>query len=178
MEPRRVKTAEMKEKDWIGEFSAAWAREYPAKDTSSLLLLTRLARLSILIETFQREALAPFNLTPSDYSVLAALRRAGPPYQLSPSTLYTDLERSSGGMTKMLRRLENLGFVERAPDPEDGRSTLVVLTPSGTELEEAIFHVFLSRTHDLLGELPESKREEIDGSLRSFLETIEKYLYR
>ncbi|MHC4225325.1 MAG: MarR family transcriptional regulator, partial [Planctomycetota bacterium] len=88
------------ETGWIDEFSAAWAREYPAKDTSSLLLLTRLARLSILTEAFQREALEPFNLTPNDYAVLAALRRSGAPYQLSPSKLYTNLERSSGGMTK------------------------------------------------------------------------------
>jgi DNA-binding MarR family transcriptional regulator len=164
--------------DWIDEFSAAWAREYPATDTSSLLLITRLARLSILIEAFQQEALEPFDLMPNDYAVLAALRRAGAPYRLSPSQLYTDLERSSGGMTKMLKRLENLGFVERPPDPDDGRSTLVELTPSGMELEEAIFKVFLQRTHDLLASISEPKRKEIDTSLRTFLDLIEKYFYR
>ena len=164
--------------DWIDEFSAAWAREYPATDTSSLLLITRLARLSILIEAFQREALEPFNLTPNDYAVLAALRRAGAPYQLSPSKLYTDLERSSGGMTKMLKRLENLGFVARAPDPEDGRGTLVALTPAGMELEEEIFRVFLSRTHDLLAEISEPDRKEIETTLRFFLDTIEQYFDR
>ena len=164
--------------DWIDEFSAAWAREYPATDTSSLLLITRLARLSILIEAFQQEALEPFELTPNDYAVLAALRRAGPPYPLSPSQLYTDLERSSGGMTKMLKRLENMGFIERTPDPDDGRSNLVALTPSGRKLEEKVFKVFLSRTHDLTAEFSESKRKEIDKSLRTFLETIEKYFYR
>ncbi len=168
----------MNQTDWIDEFSAAWAREYPATDTSSLLLLTRLARLNILIDAFQQEALVPFELTPNDYAVLAALRRAGSPYQRSPSQLYTDLERSSGGMTKMLKRLENMGFVERAPDPSDGRSNLVVLTPLGMKLEEEVFRVFLSRTHDLLAELSESKKKEIDDSLRSFLGTIEKYFYR
>ena len=164
--------------DWIDESSEAWAREYPDVDMSTLSPITRLVRLGVLMDTFLKETLEPHQLTPSDYAVISTLRRAGEPYELSPSNLYTALERSSGGMTKMLKRLENLGFVERTPDPEDGRSNLVALTPSGTELEEQIFHVFISRTHDLLGELPESKREELDGSLRSFLETIEKYFYR
>ena len=64
--------------DWIDEFSAAWAREYPATDTSSLLLITRLARLSILIDAFQREALEPFNLTPND-DVASGRRRPSTP---------------------------------------------------------------------------------------------------
>ena len=163
--------------DWMDEFSAAWAREYPATDTSGLLLITRLARLSALIEAFQRETLNPYDLTHSDYAVLAALRRSGAPYELAPSQLYTDLERSSGGMTKMLRRLEKLGFVRRIPDPDDRRSTRVALTPSGIEVEEEIFQLLLSRTHDLLESFSQTRLNQIDASLRSFLETLEGYFY-
>ncbi len=164
--------------DWIDEFSKAWAREYPTADTSSLLLITRLARLSGLMHAFERETVEPFDLTHSDYAVLSALRRSGSPYELSPSQLCNDLERSSGGMTKVLRRLEDLDYVKRAPDPGDRRSMLVSLTPTGIEVEEQIFNTFLSSAHDLL--MPVSRRElkEIDKSLRSLLETIEKYFYR
>jgi DNA-binding MarR family transcriptional regulator len=164
--------------DWVDEFAEAWAREYAAADTSSLLLITRLARLSILIDAFQQETLEPFELAPSDYAVLSALRRAGAPYELSPSKLYNDLERSSGGMTKMLKRLESLGLVKRAPDPQDGRGSLVGLTPTGIDVEEQVFKLFLSRTHDLLAEVSKSKRDAIDKSLRSLLDTIEKHFYR
>ena len=164
--------------DWIDDFSAAWAREYPDADTSSLLLIARLARLSVLIDVFQQEVLEPFDLTRNDYSVLAALRRAGPPYELAPSQLYSGLEISSGGMTKMLKRLEKLGFVKRARDPEDARSTLVALTPSGMEVEEQAFRDFLSRGHDLLEPVSSSKRKEIDRSLRSLLTAIEQHFYR
>ena len=111
--------------DWIDESSEAWAREYPDVDMSTLSPITRLVRLGVLMDTFQKETLEPFELTPSDYAVLSTLRRAGPPYQLSPSELYTVLERSSGGMTKMLNRLEGLGLIERIPDPEDRRSIRV-----------------------------------------------------
>jgi DNA-binding MarR family transcriptional regulator len=164
--------------DWIDEFSAAWAREYPDTDTSMLSPMTRLVRLGVLMDSFEKETLEPFELTPSDYAVLSTLRRAGPPYQLSPSALYTVLERSSGGMTKMLKRLEGVGLVERIPDPEDGRSTLVLLTESGVALQEEVFNVFLSRTQELLHTISPSKLREIDNSLRLLLDGIESHFYR
>jgi DNA-binding MarR family transcriptional regulator len=164
--------------DWIDEFSEAWAREYPDADTSFLSPMTRLVRLGVLMDTFQKETLEPFELTPSDYAVISTLRRAGPPYQLSPSDLYTVLERSSGGMTKMLKRLEGLGLIERIPDPEDRRSIRVLLTESGVALQEEIFNVFLSRTQELLHSISPAKLREIDNSLRILLDGIESHFYR
>jgi DNA-binding MarR family transcriptional regulator len=164
--------------DWIDEFSQAWAREYPDTDTSTLSPMTRLVRLGVLMDNFHKETLEPFELTPSDYAVLSTLRRVGPPYQLSPSELYTALERSSGGMTKMLKRLEGLGLVERVPDPQDGRSLRVVLTESGLALQEEVFHVFLSRTQELLQTISPSKLREIDSTLRILLDGIESHFYR
>jgi DNA-binding MarR family transcriptional regulator len=164
--------------DWIDESSEAWAREYPDVDMSTLSPITRLVRLGVLMDTFQKETLEPFELTPSDYAVLSTLRRAGPPYQLSPSELYTVLERSSGGMTKMLNRLEGLGLIERIPDPEDRRSIRVLLTESGVALQEEIFNVFLSRTQELLHSVSSGKLREIDTSLRILLDGIERHFYR
>ena len=164
--------------DWIDESLEAWAREYPDVDMSTLSPITRLVRLGVLMDTFQKETLEPFDLTPSDYAVLSTLRRAGPPYQLSPSELYTVLERSSGGMTKMLKRLEGLGLIERIPDPEDRRSIRVLLTESGVALQEEIFNVFLSRTQELLHSVSPAKLREIDNSLRLLLDGIESHFYR
>ena len=164
--------------DWIDESSEAWAREYPDVDMSALSPITRLVRLGVLMDTFQKETLEPFELTPSDYAVISTLRRAGPPYQLSPSELYTVLERSSGGMTKMLKRLEGLGLIERIPDPEDRRSIRVVLTETGVALQEEIFNVFLSRTQELLHAISPAKLREIDNSLRILLDGIESHFYR
>ena len=164
--------------DWIDESLEAWAREYPDVDMSTLSPITRLVRLGVLMDIFQKETLEPFELTPSDYAVLSTLRRAGPPYQLSPSELYTVLERSSGGMTKMLNRLEGLGLIERIPDPEDRRSIRVLLTESGVALQEEIFNVFLSRTQELLHSVSPGKLREIDNSLRVLLDGIESHFYR
>ncbi len=164
----------MEETRWVDDFSEAWAREYPdAADTSGLLLIARLARLSVLIETFEQDTLAPFDLMPNDYAVLAALRRVGPPYELAPSKLYTALERSSGGMTKMLKRLEALGFVRRTPDASDKRSKLVRLTASGKRVEEQAFEAFVSRTHELLRTTSRAELETINTAVRNLLTIIE-----
>ena len=164
--------------DWIDEFSEAWAREYPDVDMSALSPITRLVRLGVLMDTFQKETLEPFELTPSDYAVLSTLRRAGPPYQLSPSDLYTTLERSSGGMTKMLKRLEGLGLVKRVRDPSDRRSRLVRLTGAGKRVEEEAFEAFLSSTHQLLQTASRRDLQTIDDALRRLLDIIESHFYR
>ncbi len=158
---------------WIDDLSTAWDREYPDLDTRSFPPMVRLARLGVLIEGFQQAVLAPFELSSGDYGVLAALRRAGEPYQLSPSNLYSRLQRSSGGMTKILKRLEERGLVERSPDPLDGRGSVVSLSERGLDAQERVFNAFLSATQDLLAPLSETDLKEADGALRSLLDAFE-----
>jgi DNA-binding MarR family transcriptional regulator len=162
--------------DWVDELSAAWKREHPRLDTSTLPPLVRLARLVLLGDAFQREVLAPFEITVNDYAVLAVLRRAGRPYELSPSELYGRLSRSSGGMTKILKRLEEQGYVRRGPDPEDGRGSRVGLTRAGLELQDRVFEAFLSASQDLLAGVPASQRREIDRALRGLVDAFETYV--
>ncbi len=161
--------------DWIDELSEAWQREYAELDASALPPMVRLARLAILIEAFQLEVLEPFELTSGDYSVLAALRRAGKPYALNPSQLYSRLQRSSGGMTKMLKRLERRGLVRRAPDPEDGRGSLVSLTRQGRAIQDRVFSAFLTASQDVLAPLSPARRRETERALRSLVDAFEAY---
>src|SRR5262245_9140147 len=147
---------------WIDELARVWRREYPGRDVSPLPALVRLARLGVLLEAFQHEVLAPFDLTPADYGVLALLRRAGRPYELTPSRLTSNLRRSSGGITKMVTRLEARGLVRRMPDPYDGRGCRVRLTRAGIALQQRVFTAFLRSSADLLaplGPLRDTDRE-------------------
>lgn len=159
--------------DWIDELLAGWQREYPELDTSPLPPLVRLARLAILIQKFQDDVLEPFELTPSDYAVIAALRRAGGDYALNPSQLYNLLQRSSGGMTKIVNRLEQRGSVKRMPDPEDRRGSRVSLTPDGLALQDRVFQAFLVASHELLADYPADRRQEADQMLRELLQLFE-----
>lgn len=162
--------------DWLDEISRAWQREYPELDTSVMPPLVRVARVGVLIDAFQQQVVAPFDLTPSDYAVLAALRRSGTPYELSPSRLTLRLQRSSGGMTKMLKRLQERGLIRRAADPDDGRSSRVRLTRKGIALQDEVFRAFLEASNDLLGTTSRSERLEIDGAARALIEHLEKHL--
>ena len=91
--------------------------------------------------------------------------------------MYSRLERSSGGMTKILKRLEERGLVDRIPDPSDGRGSLVVLTKAGLGAQEDIFNAFLASTQDVLASVSATKVKEIDRSLGVLLDAFEGYFY-
>lgn len=159
--------------DWVDDLTRGWEKEYPQLEFSSLLPLVRLARLSTLIDIFQNDVLEPFELTSSDYGVLAALQRAGRPYALSPSQLHGQLWRSSGGMTKILKRLEESGLVERKPDSEDGRKIRVTLTSRGLSLHDRVFRAFTTASNRLLAKLTDRQKTEIDRGLKQLHDQLE-----
>jgi DNA-binding MarR family transcriptional regulator len=69
-------------------------------------------------------------LTPTAASALATVERHGP---LTPSEL-AEIERvKRPTATRVLRVLGDAGLVDRAPDPDDGRSALVSVNAAGRE---------------------------------------------
>jgi DNA-binding MarR family transcriptional regulator len=173
-------TTDKQSGDWIDEVYEAWDREFPTTrhDTASLKTITRLARLGVLLNDFQQDTLDPLGLVMSDFMVMAALRRLGPPYQARPSELYNVLERSSGGMTKMVKRLERLELIERIADPNDGRASLVGLTRRGVNVHAEAFGAFLGASRDLMDDLPKTRVQAIDAALQSLVGAFERYFYR
>jgi len=86
-----------------------WARERPDLRTLPMALF---GRLNEAAERVMREHMNPLfakaGLQAGEFDVLATLRRAGPPYTLSPTQLYEAMMISSGGMTDRLDRLESI----------------------------------------------------------------------
>jgi DNA-binding MarR family transcriptional regulator len=70
-------------------------------------------------------------LSPSQAAALATIGRHGP---LTPSELAVRERIQRPTATRVIARLEETGFVDRTPDPEDRRSCVVSLTPAGREL--------------------------------------------
>ena len=64
-------------------------------------------------------------------------------------------------ITKMLRRLENFGLVERRPDSTDARSFRVHLTQEGRALEEPVSRCFVRAEEKTLAGLDPSERREL-----------------
>ncbi|RBQ27997.1 MarR family winged helix-turn-helix transcriptional regulator [Aliarcobacter vitoriensis] len=75
-----------------------------------------------------------YDLLHTDIDVLASLFFNGEDYTLSPTDLYDGLIFSSGGMTKVLKKLEERKLIKREYISNDKRKKLVCLTQNGVEL--------------------------------------------
>jgi len=117
--------------DEVDRIVDAWLRERPDLDFAPLQVLSRVDRLSKHLEVARKRAFSRSSLQSWEFDVLAALRRAGAPYQLSPKGLLQQTLVSSGTMTNRIDRLVGRGFVERLSDPADGRGVLVRMTRQG-----------------------------------------------
>jgi MarR family 2-MHQ and catechol resistance regulon transcriptional repressor len=75
-------------------------------------------------------------LTPAQFDIVATLGNTqGMSFrELGERTLIT-----KGTLTGVVDRLEERGVLRRTPSPDDGRSTIVRLTPSGERLFSTVF---------------------------------------
>jgi DNA-binding MarR family transcriptional regulator len=135
-------------------------------------LFTRLTRVGLLVDAFQHRCLDEFGLLFVDYSVLRVLELIGEPYRMSPTELSEILLRSSGGMTQILDRLEKAGLVARAPDPDDRRKVMVVLTTEGMSTADAVDAVYKRAREQLLADLSNEEIEQLDAALRRLLDVL------
>jgi DNA-binding MarR family transcriptional regulator len=159
--------------DHVDEVRAQWRRERPELDTEALGLVGRLFRSGQLADVELARHLQRRGLQPGWFDVLAALRRAGPPFELNPTQLAEAMLLSSGGMTKRLDRLVEAGLVERRPDPSDRRGTLVRLTRRGRTLVDKIVDEHLENQRALFRSLTPRQRRQLDGLLRKVLADLE-----
>ena len=155
--------------DEIDRIVEQWNRERPDLDVSPTQTLQRITRLSLLQGVSFARVFARYGISFGEYLVLAALRRAGPPYRMNPTTLFNSVVLSSGAMTNRLDRLEKLGLVDRRPDPTDRRGRLVALTDRGLELVNAAVVDHLDNEQRLLGALDPEEREQLAHLLRKLL---------
>ena len=155
--------------DEIDRIVEQWNRERPDLDVSPTHTLQRITRLALLQAGSFARVFAPYGVSFGEYLVLAALRRAGPPYRMNPTRLFNSVILSSGAMTNRLDRLEAMGLVERQPDPTDRRGRQVALTDRGRELVDAAVVDHLDNEQRLLGALDAGEREQFAALLRKLL---------
>lgn len=159
--------------DHVDRIAEAWRRERPDLDVAALALLARLFRTAHLADAVLAEQLAAHSLQPGWFDLLAALRRAGAPYELRPTQLMRATMLSSGGMTKRLDRLADAGLIQRGPDPNDRRGTLIRLTPRGKTTIDRLLPFHLANEQQLLAPLSPAQRRTLDELLRSLLTGLE-----
>jgi DNA-binding MarR family transcriptional regulator len=146
-----------------------WRRERPELDLSPLAVMSRLSRLGRRLDIERKTVFEAFGLEGWSFDVLAALRRAGVPYELAPRALLQQTLVSSGAMTNRIDRLEDAGLVARRPDPHDRRGVLVRLSASGRRRVDACLAALAAREHELLTPLDARQRAQLATLLRRVL---------
>ncbi|WP_370187373.1 MarR family winged helix-turn-helix transcriptional regulator [Aeromicrobium sp.] len=154
------------ELDEVDGIVAAWQRERPDLDTRPMQVLSRVTRLARHLDRARRAAFAAHALEPWEFDVLSALRRSGPPYQLSPGRLVTETMVTSGTMTNRVDRLAGRGLVAREADPGDRRGVLVTLTAAGRAAVDAALDELLEQERSLLSSLDPDDADTLAASLR------------
>src|ERR1700747_602443 len=112
-------------RDEVDDLVAAWQAQRPDLDVEPLQVLSRVSRLAQHLDPARRSALAGHGLEPWEFDVLSALRRQGPPYQLSPGALLRITLVTSGTMTNRIDRLGQGGPGPPGPPPAGKRGGAV-----------------------------------------------------
>ena len=159
--------------DHVSRVLAQWAGEAPELDVSPVGVVARVGRLARFLDQGLERVFAEYGLRREGWDVLASLRRAGPPYRLSPTALYLGLMRTSGAMTNRLHRLEQAGLVRRVADPADARSLLVELTEQGSRLVDELAPRHLANERALIGALSAPEQEQLATLLAKLLAALE-----
>jgi DNA-binding MarR family transcriptional regulator len=157
------------DRDEVDELVEAWTRERADLDLAPVEVFSRISRLARLLDRVRREAFSAHHVENWEFDVLAALRRAGTPYQLTPGALLRQTMVTSGTMTNRVDRLALRRLVERFPDPSDRRGVLVRLTPTGKHAVDGAFESLLASERDLLGDLPAADRARLAELLKQLM---------
>ena len=72
----------------------------------------------------------------------------------------------------LVNDLERLGYVERVPDPDDGRAKLVRLTPRGAEAQAVARELITQVEHDWAGVLGRRNFDALRGLLKQLHDAL------
>lgn len=163
----------MAEPDHVGRILEQWRTERPDLDTSPMGVIGRLHRLAARLDAELRPVFAEAGLTDGDFDVLASLRRAGAPYELTPGALGASTMVTSGAVTKRVDRLLGAGLVERRVCDDDARSRLVRLTDEGLALVDDLVERHVANEHRLLAGLSDLERSRLAHLLEAWGRTLD-----
>ena len=160
-------------RDEVDDLVTAWRAQRPDLDVEPMQVLSRISRLARHLDIARRGAFAEHGLESWEFDVLSALRRQGPPFQLTPGALLRATLVTSGTMTNRIDRLEQAALVARHPDPQDRRGVLVRLTAVGRARVDSALADLLTSERVLLHPIPARSRQTLADLLRALLAPLD-----
>jgi DNA-binding MarR family transcriptional regulator len=156
-------------RDEVDTIVEAWRRERPDLDLAPMEVLSRISRLARHLDRLRANAFSAHDLESWEFDVLAALRRTGPPYRLSPGQLLRETLVTSGTMTNRVDRLVERGLVTRQDHPNDRRGVLVELTDAGRDAVDAALVELIAAERQIMAALDVAEHDQLTRSLRLLL---------
>lgn len=153
-------------KDVMDVGIAQWRKERPDLDPSAKAVTGRILRLHDVILKAFNKALSANGLKYRNYAVLATLRSSGEPFEMTPSALQEMMVLTSGGLSKLLSRLEKKNLIARTVGLNDRRNVLVRLTEKGQALVEQAMATQAKVEHELIASLSQEERKIMEKLLR------------
>ena len=159
--------------DHVARIQAEWRAERPEVDTSPQGVIGRLHRIANQLTGELTLLYAKYGLTEGEFDVLAALRRAGTPYERAPGEIALHTMVTTGAVTKRVDRLEEVGLVDRRRSDADGRGRVVRLTPAGRRLIDEAFAAHMANERRLLEALTPDETTQLEKLLTTWLARLE-----
>ncbi len=160
--------------DAVDRAVEGWMRERPDLDPKAMEVVDRIQRIASLLAGGATAALAPLDLGRPGYAVLAALLRAGEPYELTPTELTRAALLTSGAMTHRIDRLEEAGLVRRVrPEEGDRRSIRIRLTEEGRTLVDEAAPLRFAAAEKAVRRLSRRELAILRGLLHKLAEGLE-----
>lgn len=158
--------------DAVERYLAQWAAERPDLDVAPMATMGRLHRCATLVDGLLDQVFHAHGIQAWEFDVMAALRRSGAPYELTPGQLDRQTMMTSGSTTHRLKRLEERGLVTRTPDARDRRVVRVRLTGAGRELFDRVHPVHVDNERDILDRLDPADRAALLRGLTALSEAL------
>ncbi|MFI7063065.1 MarR family winged helix-turn-helix transcriptional regulator [Kribbella sp. NPDC050124] len=159
--------------DHVARIQAEWAIERPDVDTGPQGVIGRLHRIANHLTGELTLLYAKYGLSEGEFDVLAALRRAGSPYERAPGEIALHTMVTTGAVTKRVDRLEQAGLVQRRRSDDDGRGRVVRLTPAGRRLFDRAFTAHMANERRLLDALDPDDAKQLEQLLTTWLAALE-----
>lgn len=160
--------------DAIDEILKQWQKESPSLALRGMEVFGRLGQAALLASDVVESNLGKWGLKLGEFDVLASLRRSGAPFRLNPTQLWQGMLLSSGAMTNRLDRLETAGYIERLPDPNDRRATLVSLTEKGLKLIDEAVVSHTQNEEECIQDFTDEEINSLNSLLTKLKQSIEK----
>lgn len=146
-------------------------REHPRESDRGPLLgaLLRLAHQAIVRRVTRGLAAAGFgDVQPAHFAPMVALWDH--PAGLRATALATQARITKQSMGELIEQLVSRGYVERVPDPEDGRARRIRITPRGRKASRLARRTVRAVEAEWSRKIGRRKIEEMRETLRSLME--------